>query len=120
MEAEQFTIVTVFSAFNGESYADIPTVKDTVGFIPQSTRAERERRMLACSDFAAALGIASVATHIGFVPEDSGDPDYVAVRDLVRRVCDHAGAHGQTFALEAGLRACQHVVELFQGYAWAE
>ncbi|MBI3473469.1 MAG: hypothetical protein HY013_19110, partial [Candidatus Solibacter usitatus] len=25
LEAEQFTLLTVFAAFNGESYADIPT-----------------------------------------------------------------------------------------------
>src|SRR5258707_14639628 len=30
----QFTLVTVFAAYNGESYADIPTVQRTVGFMP--------------------------------------------------------------------------------------
>src|SRR2546423_12727212 len=78
--AENFTIFTAFAAFNGESYADIPTVQKTVGFIPRATRAEREKRMLAVSDFAAEVGIGSIATHIGFVPEDTGDEDYIAVR----------------------------------------
>jgi sugar phosphate isomerase/epimerase len=36
------------------------------------------------------------------VPEEAGDSDYIAVRDMVRRVCDHAARHGQTFALETG------------------
>ena len=82
--------MTVFAAYNGESYADIPTVERTVGFIPQASREERERRTLQVSDFAAALGVKSIACHVGFVPEDTAHPDYIAVRDLVRRICDHA------------------------------
>ena len=30
LEADQFTLVTVFAAYNGEDYADIPTVQRTV------------------------------------------------------------------------------------------
>ena len=41
---EDFTVVTVFAAYAGESYADIPTVQQTVGFVPPATRAERELR----------------------------------------------------------------------------
>lgn len=102
MEQEQFTIVTVFAAYNGESYADIPTVERTVGFIPRESRQERERRTLGVSDFAAKLGVKSIGCHVGFVPEDKSHEDYTGVRDLVRRICDHAASHGQTFALETG------------------
>ncbi len=41
LDAERFTVVTAFCAYKGESYADIPTVKNTVGFIPRGTRVER-------------------------------------------------------------------------------
>ena len=99
---EAFTVVTVFAAYVGESYADIPTVQRTVGFVPPATRAEREQRTLEVSDFGAAIGVPGIATHIGFVPEDSSAPDYIAVREMVRRVCDRAATHGQTFALETG------------------
>jgi sugar phosphate isomerase/epimerase len=102
LDRESFTLVTVFAAYTGERYSDVATVQRTVGFIPRETRNERERRTLEVSNFASALGVASIACHIGFVPEDSSDPDYVAVREVVRRVCDHAARHGQTFALETG------------------
>ena len=65
-----FVITTVFAAFNGECYADKPTVKNTVGFIPPGTRAEREKRSCEVSDFAAAIGAPAIATHIGCVPQD--------------------------------------------------
>jgi len=114
LASERFTLVTVFAAFVGEDYADIPTVQRTVGFIPAGTRVRREARMLEVCDFTAALGVESVACHIGFVPEDRKDPDYVAVRDLVRRVCDHAAKSGMTFALETGQEPARVLLEFFQ------
>ncbi len=112
--AAGFTVVTVFAAYSGESYADIPTVQKTVGFIPRATRAEREARTLQVSDFAAAIGAPGIATHISFVPEDSTDPDYIAVRDMVRRVCDYAAARNQTFALETGQEPAATLLRFFR------
>ncbi|HVP49286.1 MAG TPA: sugar phosphate isomerase/epimerase family protein [Bryobacteraceae bacterium] len=113
LQAENFPVVTAFCAYNGESYADIPTVQRTVGFIPRQTREEREQRTFAVSDFAREAGIPSIATHIGFVPEDDSDPDYVAVRGMVRRVCDHAAKNGQTFALETGQESASALLRFF-------
>ena len=102
LEQDHFTVSTVFAAFEGESYADIPTVQRTVGFIPEVTREVRELRIMEVSDIAAQLGVPSVATHVGFIPEDNTHADYRAVREMVRRVCDHAVSHQQTFAMETG------------------
>ncbi|MEO8131743.1 MAG: sugar phosphate isomerase/epimerase, partial [Bryobacteraceae bacterium] len=41
-------------------------------------------------------------------------PDYVAVRDLIRRVCDHAAGHGQTFALETGQEPADQLLQFFK------
>jgi sugar phosphate isomerase/epimerase len=96
----QFTIHTVVTAYNEESYADLATVQRTVGFVPQNYRSAREARTHAVIDFAQLLGAPGIATHIGFVPEDSADPEYQAVLELVRRIADHAAP--MTFALETG------------------
>ncbi len=114
LEREQFTLVTMFAAYDGESYADIPTVARTVGFIPPATRREREQRTKDLSDFAADLDVGSIACHIGCVPEDPAHPDYVAVREMVRRVCDHAAENGQTFALETGQESAGVLLRFFQ------
>jgi len=114
LEAEEFTVVTVFCAYIGEDYADIPTVQRTVGFIPPATRAEREQRTLEVSDFAAAIGVKAIACHIGFVPEDRTHPDYIAVRDMVRRICDHAARNGQVFALETGQEPAHVLLEFLE------
>lgn len=101
-EEQDFAITAVFAAFNGESYADKPTVLRTVGFIPEATRAEREERSREVVHAAAELGVGIFACHIGFVPEDENHPDFIAVRDMVRRICDHCADHGISFALETG------------------
>ncbi len=102
LSAHQMRVHTLFGVYQGESYADIPTVQRTVGFVPPDTRKEREARTLAIVDLAAELGVPGIATHIGFVPEDRFDPDYIAVLEMVRRIADHAAKHGITFALETG------------------
>ena len=102
LASEDFTVITVFCAYTGENYADIPTVQRTVGFIPPETRAERFSRTLEASDFAAEIGVKSIACHVGFVPEDPANPEYTAVCRMVQQICDHAAKHHQTFALETG------------------
>ena len=113
-ESEDFTIVTVFGAYTGEDYADIPTVERTVGFIPPATREEREARTIALSDFAAKLGVKSIAAHVGFVPHDKEHPNYIAVREMVRRICDHAQHHGQSFTLETGQEPAETLLAFFK------
>jgi L-ribulose-5-phosphate 3-epimerase len=111
---ENFRLATVVCAYRGESYADIPTVHATVGFVPHSTRAERERRTFEISDFAATLGVPGIACHIGVVPDDRTDADYIAARDMVRRICDHAASHHQTFALETGQESAEVLLRFLE------
>lgn len=95
-------LTCVFCGFDGESYADIPTVKETVGLVPQSTRAERTQEMKEIADFTRLLGVDCVGVHIGFVPHEPSDPDYDAVLQVTREVCEHCQANGQTVHLETG------------------
>ncbi len=101
-DAEDFVVTSIWAAFEGESYADKPTIERTVGFVPPSTRAAREQRAKMIIDTGHAMGIPIFACHIGFVPEDHNNAVFVAMRDLVQRLCDHASKHGMTFALETG------------------
>ena len=105
------TVVTCFPGFEGESYASIPTCAATVGFVPAEPRAAREQRAYQASDFARELGVPGLASHVGCLPHDRSDPEYLAVRDLVRRLCDHCAANGQTFALETGQEPARNLLD---------
>jgi sugar phosphate isomerase/epimerase len=95
-------ISVVFGGFEGESYADIPTVSKTVGLVPPATRAERTQEMKEISDFARLLGVDAVALHLGFVPHDASDPLYPGILEVTREVCDHCRNNGQRLHLETG------------------
>ncbi len=96
------TITCVFGGFEGESYADIPTVKETVGLVPPATRSARLAEMKEIADFARRLGVDVVGLHIGFVPHEASDPDYREIVAVTQDLCDHAAAQDQAIHLETG------------------
>lgn len=96
------TLTCVFGGFEGESYADIPTVSRTVGLVPPETRVARTKEMKEIADFAKLLGCGAVALHLGFVPHDTSAPLYREVLEVARDICDHCQANGQTLHLETG------------------
>ncbi len=96
------TTTCVFAGFEGESYADIPTVQRTVGLVPRETRAARTIELKAIADFARELGVGVVGLHLGFVPHDAADADYRELLDLTRDVCDHCKNNRQALHLETG------------------
>src|SRR6187397_2463678 len=49
-------LTCVFAGFEGESYADIPTVARTIGLVPPETRAARTKEFKEIADFANLLG----------------------------------------------------------------
>ncbi len=117
LKKEDFHLFTVFAAYEGESYADIPTVQRTVGFIPRQTRAARDVRTRAVIDFAAALGVKSFGCHVGCIPPDRSHPDYREVLELVRRIADYAATFGMTFCLETGQEPAEELLAFFEDAA---
>ncbi|MFO0941140.1 MAG: sugar phosphate isomerase/epimerase family protein [Pirellulales bacterium] len=105
------TLTCVFGGFEGESYADIPTVDKTVGLVPKATRAERLREMKEISDFTKLLGCNVVGLHIGFVPHDTSSPDYSEVVKVTRELCDHAKNNGQAVHLETGQESADNLLQ---------
>ena len=95
-------ITTVFCGFEGESYADIPTVINTVGLVPEEPREARVEKIEQISKFARELGVNRVGAHIGFIPHDKTDVRYAALVETVRGICDSLTKRQQVFALETG------------------
>ena len=104
-------LTAVFGGFEGESYADIPTVAQTVGLVPAETRAARTQEMKEIADFAHQLQCSVVALHLGFIPHDSSDPLYGEVTDVMREVCDHAQGNGQNVHLETGQESAEGLLQ---------
>lgn len=95
-------VTAVFGGFEGESYADIPTVTRTIGLVPRETRAARAQEMKDIADFTHLLQCPVVALHLGFIPHDRQADDYREVVAVTRDLCDHCAGNGQNLHLETG------------------
>ena len=107
-------LTCVFGGFEGESYADIPTVARTVGLVPPETRAARTQEMKEIADFAKLLGCQVVALHLGFIPHDTSDPLYGEVLAVTRDVLDHCKANEQNLHLETGQESADGLLQFIQ------
>lgn len=96
------TVTAVFGGFEGESYADIPTVVKTVGLVPPETRPQRLAEMKEISDFSKLLGCDVIALHLGFVPHETDSVLYQEVVAVTKDLCQYAAANGQALHLETG------------------
>ncbi len=105
------SVTAVFGGFEGESYADIPTVVKTVGLMPLETRDARLAEMKEISDFAKMLGCNVIALHLGFVPHDKQDPGYAEILAVTQELCDYAKNNGQALHLETGQETAPALLE---------
>ncbi len=104
-------LTCVFGGFEGESYADIPTVVKTVGLVPPETRQARLQEMKEISDFAQLLGCKVIGLHLGFVPHDTSSKLYSDVVGVTRQLCDHAKSNNQDVHLETGQETATGLVQ---------
>jgi sugar phosphate isomerase/epimerase len=98
----EIEISVVFLGFPDDDYSTTDVVKQTVGLVPKDRRERRLAETLDISGFAHGLGVDAIGMHLGFVPQDPTDPDFSAVVEVTRKVCDRCLEFGQHFHLETG------------------
>ena len=96
------SVSCLFAGFDGESYADIPTVVRTVGIVNPETQSQRVAELKQISDFGKLLNVPAVGLHIGFVPHDTNSAGYQGLVQVLRDVCEHCAANDQNLHLETG------------------
>ena len=107
----EIKVTAVFGGFDGESYADIPTVEQTVGLVPAETQAARLAEMKEISDFAKMLGCPVIALHLGFVTHDTESAEYQQIVSVTKELCDYAANNGQSLHLETGQETAEGLVK---------
>lgn len=111
LEELGITLTAVFGGFDGESYADIPTVVDSVGLVPPSTREARVQEMKEIADFARLLKCDVVALHLGFIPHDNTDPLYQEIVTVTQDLLDHCQGNNQSLHLETGQETAEGLLQ---------
>ncbi|TWU37073.1 sugar phosphate isomerase/epimerase family protein [Novipirellula artificiosorum] len=107
----------VFGGFEGESYADIPTVSQTVGLVPAATRQSRLEEMFEIATFAKRLGCDTVALHLGFVPHDPSAEGYSEIVSVTRKLCEACDENEQYLHLETGQETAEGLLEFIKQVA---
>jgi len=111
LETYDIELTCVFGGFDGESYADIPTVEKTIGLVPLATRSARLVEMKEISDFARLLGCGAIGLHIGVVPHNTQSREYADIVEVTRQLCDHAMHNEQTLNLETGQESADALLQ---------
>ena len=74
----------------------------TIGIVPRVDRPERIAGLKAGADFAKKIGVRSITTHVGFIPEDPNDDLYKEVVVSLKEVTSYCAGLGLEFWFETG------------------
>jgi sugar phosphate isomerase/epimerase len=96
------TISTFWAGWSGPKVWDFEEGPVTLGIVPPAYRYQRMQELMAGSDFAKKIGAKQVATHVGFIPENPSDPNFMPVVSAVKAVAEHCKENGQYFLFETG------------------
>ncbi len=86
----------------------------TLGLVPAEHRAMRVGALMRGADFAKALGVRAIITHLGFIPENPSDPVFGDVAAAVREVAEHCRELGLEFWFETGQETPVTMLRLIQ------
>lgn len=110
----RLSVAAMFVGFDGQSYADLETIRRTVGLVNQETRAHRVSVALRYISLARELGAPKLAAHLGFIPHDPVHPDFLGLVAAVRTIVDACAKHGLGFDLETGQDSADVLIRLIR------
>jgi sugar phosphate isomerase/epimerase len=95
-------ITTIWTGLPGRTVWDFISGPGTIGLVPEWRREKRLAVLKKGSDFAHAVGVPSITTHVGFIPETPTDPVYTGVVHALTEIGLHCSRYGQSFWFETG------------------
>ena len=95
-------ISTLWAGWTGPKEWNFTGGPMTLGLVPAAFRMQRAEELILGVDFAEKLGVARIATHVGFLPENMNDPDYLGVVAILRYVVKYCKTKNINFLFETG------------------
>lgn len=96
------TITAFWCGWTGPVAWNFYEGQETLGLVPVAYRHQRMNEILAGAKFAKSLGLDTVITHAGFLPENPYDPNYSGLLVCLRKIAETLKADGQDFLFETG------------------
>lgn len=95
-------ISTLWTGYSGPAHWNFTEGPSTIGLVPPEYREQRIADLIAGAEFAAGLGIASITTHAGFIPENPKDALYEGTVEALTKVAKRCKELGLGFYFETG------------------
>jgi len=95
-------ISTLWAGYPGKMIWNFLQGPATIGLVPREHRAERVAALVAAAKFAGQLGLGSITTHVGFIPEDPNDPLFTEVLEALGEIVGVCRDEGIEFRFETG------------------
>lgn len=93
---------TVWSGGPGGGMWNFYEGPETIGIVPRGRRCQRIEGLKAGARFAKAIGVESITTHVGFIPENPNDPVFTETVNALRDVAGYCDELGVGFWFETG------------------
>lgn len=95
-------ISTLWAGWTGPCEWNFTAGPMTLGLVPPAYRMQRAEELIKAAKFAAKIGVARVATHVGFLPENKNDPEYYGIIAILRYIITQYKELGINFLFETG------------------
>ena len=95
-------ISTLWAGWSGPKEWNFTGGPMTLGIVPTAYRMKRTEEILMGADFAVKIGAPRIATHVGFLPENMNDPQYLDVIAALRYIAKNCKNKGIDFLFETG------------------
>jgi len=113
-QATGVRITSLWAGWPGPAKWNFTEGPATLGIVPREFRAARVAALERAGPFAKRAGLAAVVTHLGFIPENPGDPLFAEVVAVVRDIASHAKHLGLEFWFETGQETPVALLRLIQ------
>ena len=114
LEKYGITVSAFWCGWDGPAVWNLYEGQTTLGLVPPAHRERRAATLMEGADYAKALGVTDVITHMGFIPENPYDPEFVPFCDTVRKVAEHLKANGQYLLFETGQETPNTMLRCFE------
>ena len=94
-------ISSFFLVFEGQIYNRVEGIS-TVGFIPEKFRTKRIELAKRFSDMVSKIGVKSITSHVGYIPDDPKSPLYLEFVPVMKKFVEYCKRNGQIFCFETG------------------
>lgn len=108
-----FEVTGVWCGWSGIVNWGYPEKYRTVGLVPPETRAQRIQDILKGAWFANEIGVKTLITHPGYIPDSPFDETHIAVVNAFKHICKEIQKNGQHFTFETGELLPVTMVQLF-------